>query len=145
VVLRTFSKIYGLAGLRCGYAVGPSEMMGYVHRVRLPFNVSAVAQAAARAALDDAEHLQRSRALNDEELPRLEAALADLGLQVAPSQANFVLVDLGRGARMTYEALLQRGVIVRPMAGYGLPSHLRITVGTEAENVRLLATLREVL
>jgi histidinol-phosphate aminotransferase len=145
IVLRTFSKIYGLAGLRIGYGVGQAHVVEHLHRVRLPFNVSLVGQAAARAALDDSEHLARSRAHVAVELPRLSAALAELGLDVAPSQANFVLVGFGRPARAIYEALLRRGVIVRPMAGYGLPEHLRITVGAPAENDRLLESLAEVL
>jgi histidinol-phosphate aminotransferase len=145
IALRTFSKIYGLAGLRVGYAVGPSQIMDYLHRVRLPFNVSTVAQAAARAALGDHEHVSRSAKLVAEELPRLEAALTALGLDPIPSQANFVLVDMKRPGRPLFDALLKRGVIVRAMGGYGLPNHLRITVGTNNENARMLATLKEVL
>ena len=146
VVLRTFSKIYGLAALRVGYAVAPVEVCDYVHRVRLAFNVSAVGQAAARAALDDVDHVERSRALNAVEIERLSERLAALGLAVLPSQANFLLVDLGpRSGRDLYQALLRSGVIVRPVASYGLPHHLRITVGTEAENARLLQALPSVL
>lgn len=146
VVLRTFSKIYGLAGLRVGYGIGPAHVVHHLHRVRLAFNVSAVAQAAARAALDDTEHVARSRRSNAALLPKLSDALSALGLGVTPSQGNFVLVDLGAGgARPVYEALLRKGVIVRSMDAYGLPRHLRITVGTEAENSRLLRALKEVL
>jgi histidinol-phosphate aminotransferase len=146
VVLRTFSKIYGLAALRVGYAVAPVEVCDYVHRVRLAFNVSAVGQAAARAALDDVEHVERSRALNAVEIERLSERLAALGLTVLPSQANFLLADLGaRSGRDLYAALLRSGVIVRPVASYGLPHHLRITVGTEAENARLLQALPGIL
>jgi histidinol-phosphate aminotransferase len=142
VVLRTFSKIHGLAALRVGYGVAGPEIGDYVNRVRLPFNVNGIAQAAARAALDDVEHLERSRSLNSAEIVRLAAGLRELGLEVLPSQANFVLV---KARRELYGALLQKGVIVRAMGGYGLPDHLRITVGTEAENSRLLAALAEVL
>jgi histidinol-phosphate aminotransferase len=147
VALRTFSKIHGLAGLRVGYLVGSSEVAGGIHRVRLPFNVSSIAQAAARAALADTEHVARSRALVEGELPALTAALAARGLSVAPSQANFVLVGIGEGKSGAglYQALLERGVIVRPMASYGLPHHLRVNVGTAAENRRLLQTLDELL
>jgi histidinol-phosphate aminotransferase len=145
VTLRTFSKIHGLAGLRVGYLVGAAHVVEYLHRTRLAFNVNAIGQAAAQAALEDRAHVERSRALNAAELERLEAALAGLGLGVTPSQANFVLVDLKRPARVVYEGLLGRGVIVRPMGAYGLPGHLRITIGTESENTRLLAALREVL
>jgi histidinol-phosphate aminotransferase len=145
IVLRTFSKAYGLAGLRAGYAVGAATVIDYLHRVRLAFNVSAIAQAAARAALGDAEHLERVRANNASELPRLESELRALGLAVTPSQANFVLAEVGREARPIYEALLHRGVIVRGMGLYGLPQHLRITVGTPSENRRLIEALKAVL
>jgi histidinol-phosphate aminotransferase len=146
VVLRTFSKVYGLAGLRVGYGVSHQEVWDYVNRLRLPFNVSSPAQAAALAALDDGEHVARARAANDIELPRLARALEQLGLAVLPSQTNFVLVSLGaRDGRQIYDKLLHKGVIVRPMNGYGLPHHLRITVGTAAENARLVDALTEVL
>ncbi len=142
-VVRTFSKIFGLAGLRIGYAVGPARLVDYMNRVRAPFNASLVAQAAALAALDDTEHLEQSRAANSAERARLLRELPALGVQVAPSQANFVLVDVGRSARPVYEALLKKGVIVRAFAG--LPSSLRITIGTPAQNDRLLTSLAEVL
>ena len=146
VTLRTFSKIYGLAGLRVGYAIASAELLDYVHRIRLPFNVSAPAQAAALAALDDGAHVARARQGNDVELTRLTAALAALGLEVLPSQTNFVLADFGaRDGRQLYDKLLRAGVIVRPMNGYGLPHHLRITVGTAAENARLLAALERLV
>lgn len=146
VSLRTFSKIYGLAALRVGYAVASPKLVGYVHRVRLPFNVSAVGQAAARAALDDHEHVERSRRMNADELPKVAARIESLGVRVLPSQANFVLVDFGaRDGRQIYDGLLLRGVIARPMTPYGLPHHLRITIGTPSENERLLAALAEVL
>jgi histidinol-phosphate aminotransferase len=146
LALRTFSKIYGLAALRIGYAVASSELLDYVHRIRLPFNVSAPAQAAALAALGDAAHVARARAGNDAELPRLGAALAKLGLTVLPSQCNFILVGIGaRDGRTLYDRLLRKGVIVRPMNAYGLPHHLRVTVGTAEENARLLAALQDLL
>jgi histidinol-phosphate aminotransferase len=146
VVLRTFSKIHGLAGLRVGYAVAPPEVCDFVHRVRLPFNVSAIGQAAARAALDDVEHLERSRRLNAAEIVRVGERLSALGLDVLPSQANFVLVDLGaKNGRDVYRALLSQAVIVRPMSSYGLLHHLRITIGTESENERMLEALGKVL
>lgn len=143
VVFRTFSKIYGLAALRVGYAVGPAELIDYMNRVRAPFNVSTVAQAAALAALDDSDHVARSRTLNTAERARLSAGLEGLGLRVTPSQANFVYVAVPVPAQEIYESLLDRGVIVRAFGA--LPRHLRITVGTERENDRLLAALREVL
>jgi len=142
-VVRTFSKIYGLAGMRVGYAVGPAQLVDYVNRVRAPFNVTALAQAAAMAALDDVAHVERSHAHNRQQRAVLSAALSALGLAVAPSQANFVLVDLGRPARPVYDQLLRKGVIVRPFAN--LPTSLRVTVGTSVENQRFLGALREVL
>jgi histidinol-phosphate aminotransferase len=143
LVTRTFSKIYGLAGLRVGYAVGPARLVDYMNRVRAPFNVSGVAQAAAIAALSDTEHLENSRSHNLRERERLTRELTRLGLRVAPSQANFVLADVGRPARPVYDALLRRGVIVRPFGN--LPTSLRITVGTSSENSRFLESLAEVL
>lgn len=146
VALRTFSKIHGLAGARVGYGVLPAAMAEYVHRVRLPFNVSSIAQAGALGALEDDEHVERSRSLNAREKAKLQAGLAALGIASLPSHANFVLADLGaRSGRDVYRALLERGIIVRPVDNYGLPHHLRITVGTETENSRLRAALAEVL
>jgi histidinol-phosphate aminotransferase len=144
--LRTFSKIYGLAGLRVGYMIASAELNDYVNRIRLPFNVAATAQAAALAALDDDAHVARAREGNAAELPRLSAALAALGLEVLPSQTNFILVGFGaRDGRQLYASLLREGVIVRPMNGYGLPHHLRITVGTRAENERLVGAIEKIL
>jgi histidinol-phosphate aminotransferase len=143
MVCRTFSKIYGLASLRVGYAVAPRRLIDYMNRVRAPFNVSTVAQAAALAALDDQDHVQTSHGLNLKERRRLTETLISRGLSVAPSQANFILVDVKRPARAVYDALLRKGVIVRPFAS--LPSSLRVTVGTERENDRFLSALAEVL
>jgi histidinol-phosphate aminotransferase len=143
LVMRTFSKIYGLAGLRVGYAIGPARLIDYMNRVRAPFNVSSPAQAAAVAALDDTKHVVESRALNGMERSRLSEELEELGLNVAPSQANFVLVDVRRPARPVYDALLQHGVIVRPFGS--LPTSLRVTVGMPRENDRFLQALRKVL
>src|SRR5690606_34954007 len=110
VAVRTFSKIHGLAGLRVGYAVMHAELAGYIHRVRAPFNVNGVAQAAATAALEDAEHVARTRALNLQEKAFVSAGLERLGVGVVPSQANFVLVDVRRPAPAVYDALLRHGV-----------------------------------
>ncbi len=145
VVLRTYSKIYGLAGLRLGYAFARPEIVAYLDRVRAPFNVSSVAQAAGVAALEDEEHVRRSRELVERERPFLAAGLESLGAAVLPSQGNFVLADFGRPGAELFEALLRRGVVVRPMAGYGFPTAQRITVGLRAENEKCLAALREVL
>jgi histidinol-phosphate aminotransferase len=143
IVVRTFSKIYGLAGLRLGYAVMPTELAGYVHRVRAPFNVSSIAQAAGVAALTDREHVARSRALNLAEKAFMQQALEAMGLAVVPSQANFVLVNVSRPAAAVYEAMLTHGVIVRALPP--LPSMLRISLGTRHENERCLAALQAVL
>ena len=143
VITRTFSKIYGLAGLRVGYAVAPRNLVDYMNRVRAPFNVSIPGQVAATAALDDREHVERTRRTNREQRDRLTRALGELGLTVVPSQANFLCVDMHRPAQPLYEALLRRGVIVRPIGP--LPDALRLTIGLPEENTRLLLALREVL
>lgn len=143
VVLRTFSKIYGLAGLRIGYAIAPPDIIDYMNRVRAPFNVSSPGQAAAIAALDDTAHLVKSAEQNRTERARLGTALAGLGLAVAESQANFVYVDLGRPARPVYDALLRKGVIVRPFGN--LPNGLRVTLGNPEENDRFVRSLTEVV
>ena len=145
VVTRTFSKIHGLAGLRCGYAVSSPGIAGLLNRVRHPFNVNSVALAAAAAALGDDEFIAESVALNTRGLTQVHLGLEALGLAPIPSVANFVTVDVGRPGIDVYRALLARGVIVRPIGGYELPDHLRITIGTDAQNRRLLSTLEEVL
>jgi histidinol-phosphate aminotransferase len=141
VVSRTFSKAFGLAGLRVGYAVSAPGIAGILNRVRQPFNVNSLALAAARAALEDEAYLQRSVATNRSELRRLERAFDERGLRYVPSAGNFVLLDLGVDAQPVFEALLRAGVIVRPVANYGLPQHLRISVGTPQENTRFLEAL----
>jgi histidinol-phosphate aminotransferase len=145
IVLRTFSKAYGLASLRAGFAVGPAQLISDLERVRIPFNLNGVAQAAALAALHDHEHLQRVVSVNREQRDRLGNELTSLGLRVAPSQANFLCVELPAGlqAPATYQALLRKGVIVRPFGA--MARHLRISVGLAEENARLLAALRELL
>ncbi len=145
VVMRTFSKIYGLAGLRCGWAVAPAELVQYLDRVRNPFNVSALAQAAAMAALGDGDHVERSRRANREGMGILTTELARMGVPFTESQTNFLLIDVApRDGREVFTALLERGVIVRPMVGYGMPHHLRVTVGLPEENRRFLAALAAV-
>lgn len=141
VVLRTMSKIYGLAGLRLGYAIGSPELIGYLERARHPFNVNALAQAAALAALSDDEHVARVRELTHRGLERLEQGLAELGLDSVPSDANFVLVDVAEDAEELHQRLLRRGVITRPLGAFGLDHHLRVTAGTPEENERLLEAL----
>jgi histidinol-phosphate aminotransferase len=137
-VLRTFSKIYGLAGLRVGYAVADRELAGYLERARHPFNVNVIAEAAALAALDDHEHVERARRTNADGFEFLTRELRRLGLETWPSDANFLLASAPGGS---YERLLREGVIVRPMAGFGLPNHVRITIGTAEENERLVKAL----
>jgi histidinol-phosphate aminotransferase len=146
VVLRTFSKIYGLAGLRLGYAFARPEVVELVDRVRAPFNVNLVAQAAGVAALEDAEHVRRSRALVASERPFLADGLRRLGATVVPSQGNFLLADFPvRPGKDLFEALLREGVVVRPMGGYGFPTAQRVTVGLRAENEKCLRALAKVL
>jgi histidinol-phosphate aminotransferase len=140
VVSRTFSKAYGLAALRVGYGVMEPSVADMLNRVRQPFNVNALAQAAAIAALGDAGYVAESARLNREGLRRLEEGLAALGVATLPSHGNFILARVGDAARI-YGDLLRQGVIVRPVAGYGLPEWLRITVGLPAENERFLAAL----
>ncbi len=145
IVARTFSKCYGLAGLRVGYGISHPQVADLMNRVRPPFNVNSVALAAAAAALDDEEHLQRSLSLNAAGMKQLMEGAAALGLDYIPSVGNFISVDMGQPAAPIYEGLLRKGIIVRPVANYGMPNHLRITIGRPEENQRLLQALREVL
>lgn len=145
VVVRTFSKAHGIAGLRVGYCVSHPEVADVLNRVRQPFNVNSVALAAAAASLEDREHVAHSVALAREGLAQVSAGLKALGLEVVPSAGNFVLVRIGPAAAQVNGALLRRGVIVRPVANYGLPEHLRVTIGTRERNARFLAALREAL
>ena len=144
IVTRTFSKIHGLASLRVGYAVSSPEIADLLNRARQPFNVNSFALAAAQAALADGEFVATSRQLNTQGMQELEAGLQQLGLGFIPSVGNFVTFEVGNAAQ-TYQALLQQGVIVRPVAEYGLPQHLRVTVGLPEQNARFLATLESVL
>lgn len=144
VVLRTFSKAYGMAAMRVGYAVSTPSIVDYLNRVRAPFNVGSLSQAAARAALADQEHVRRYVELNRVERARVVRELEALGLRVAPSQANFVLVDFRRPGREVYDALLRMGVIVRPMPP-PIATWLRITIGLPEENTRLTGAVRELL
>jgi histidinol-phosphate aminotransferase len=143
IILRTFSKAYGLAGLRIGYALSPALLSNYMERVRVPFNVNHVAQAAAIAALDDAEHIQRSQENNQTGLAYICSALNDLGVSFVPTQTNFLLIHLGPRAEEIYKTLLQDGVIVRSMASYGLRDYVRVTIGLPEENERFIAALRK--
>ncbi|WP_018882095.1 MULTISPECIES: histidinol-phosphate transaminase [unclassified Thioalkalivibrio] len=145
IVTRTFSKIQGLAGLRLGYAVSSPAVADLLNRVRQPFNVNAIAQAAGLAALDDTAHVEKSVAVNRDGLRQVSAALRDKGLRVIPSVGNFVTFDTGRDPAPVYEGLLREGVITRPVENYGLPGHLRVTISTREDNDRFLAALDKVL
>jgi histidinol-phosphate aminotransferase len=141
VITRTFSKAYGLAGLRVGYALAHPSVADVMNRVRQPFNVNSMALAAAVAALDDMEFVARSYAENLQGMRQIEEGAKRLGFDYIPSHGNFITVRVGKAAEV-YKKLLKRGVIVRPVgSGYGLPEHLRITIGTAAENDKFLAAL----
>jgi histidinol-phosphate aminotransferase len=139
IALRTFSKIYGLAGIRIGYGVADLELAGYLQRARHPFNVNRLAEVAALASLDDEEHAEKARRVNEEGVVYLTDELAALGIEVWPTDANFVLAHAGAGV---HDALMREGVIVRPLAGFGMPEYIRISVGLPEENERLIKTLR---
>lgn len=145
VKLRTFSKVYGLAGLRVGYGVMASEMAEILNRVRMPFNVNALAQAGAAAALGDIDFLQRTIALVHQELDFLYGELRKRQLRYFPTQTNFFLIDMQQDARQIFEKFLRLGVIVRPMTNYGFPRYIRINIGLHEENKRFLAALDTVL
>lgn len=145
VVARTFSKAYGLAGLRVGYGLSSPAMADLMNRIRPPFNVNALALLAAEAALDDHEHVARSVRLNRDERNALRSALEGMKLRVLPSQANFLTIDFGRDSAPIHRRLLEAGIILRPMSSYGMPHFLRATVGTSDQNARLIAALRSIL
>jgi histidinol-phosphate aminotransferase len=141
LIMRTFSKIYGLAGLRIGYGIGQTGLVAAMNKLRTPFNVSGVAQAAALAALDDDAHVRRSIETNRVERKRMFDGLTKLGLRAVRSEANFVFVDIGPDAQAICQELLQGGVIVRPLGWMGLPEAIRISVGTSEENSKMLASM----
>jgi histidinol-phosphate aminotransferase len=142
LITRTFSKVYGLAGLRVGYAVGSAGVADMLNRVRQPFNVNSISLAAAAAALDDHEFVRKSYELNLAGMDQMTAGLKKLGLEYIPSYGNFVTFRV-RDARGVNTALLKSGVIVRPIAGYGMPDWLRVSIGLESENTRFLASLKQ--
>jgi len=145
MAMRSFSKNYGLAGLRLGWAAAAPEIVAAMHRIRQPFNANRLAQVAGVAALGDDEHLARSKELVVNGRAQLYAGLDKLGVAYVPTQANFVLVNLGREAMPVFQELMKLGVIVRPMAGWGLPDAIRVSIGTAAENDLFLRALAEVL
>jgi histidinol-phosphate aminotransferase len=145
IILRTFSKIYGLAGFRIGYGIADPFTIGYMNKVRHPFNTNSLGQVAAIAAIDDEEHVKRSVEVNDTGKRLLYSAFKELPLKYTETWANFILVELEKDARDVYQELLKRGVIVRPVGGFGIQNGLRITIGTEPENKRLITAMRDVL
>jgi len=145
VVLRTFSKAYGLAGVRIGYAVGRPELLDPVERVREPFNVNVLAQVAAAAALRDQAHVARTRALNREGLNLLREACAQLGLRSVPSQANFLLIEIGDSCAQVQQRLLEQGILVRTGEAFGMPNFLRVNTGTPEQNARFVEALTNAL
>jgi histidinol-phosphate aminotransferase len=144
LVLRTFSKVYGLAGLRIGYGVGPAALLAEMNKIRGPFNTSVIAQAAALAALHDAEHVRRSVESNRAGVAQLASGLHSLKIKFVPSVANFILVIFGTDTEPLVEELLKLGVIVRPMRWMGFPTAIRVTVGTHEENEKFLHALAQV-
>ncbi len=145
IVTRTFSKAYGLASLRVGYGLSHPDVADLLNRVRQPFNVNSMALAAARAALDDQGFIQRAVEINRQGMSQLTQGFADMGLDYIPSVGNFIAVDVGRPGAEVDQALLREGCIVRPVTGYGLPNHLRVSIGLVEENERLLASMKRVL
>ena len=145
LTLRTFSKVYGLAGLRIGYGIGHPTLVAEMNKLRTPFNVTSVGQTAALAALDDTEHVRRSVEMNHTERCRLFDALRKLGLSPVPSETNFLFIPVGPNAKSLSDELLREGVIVRPLAWMGFPEAIRISIGNPAENTKLLAALARTL
>lgn len=145
IITRTFSKAYGLAGIRVGYSLSSPEIADILNRIRQPFNVNSLALAGAEAALSDHEFIRQSVSSNSEGLKQLRLGLDGLGISTTDSAANFVLADMGQPAGAINEALLRHGIIVRPVGNYGLPDHLRITIGTRAQNMALLDAVAEII
>lgn len=145
IVTGTFSKIYGLGGLRVGYGMAHPDLLLPLRKVKMPFNVTSLGMAGALAALDDHDHIRRSIEINGNGMEYLEKEFRRMGLDYWPSQGNFFLVQMPKDPKKIYEEMLRKGVIIRPVAGYGLKEYLRISVGTEKENARLVASLEETL
>jgi histidinol-phosphate aminotransferase len=145
IVTRTFSKAYGLAGLRVGYGISCNSIADILNRVRQPFNVNSIALAAAEAALDDVEFIKKSRSMNKLGMQQLIQAFDEMGLKYIPSVANFIAVNVGRDANSVYKKLLHKGVIVRPVENYDMPGFLRITIGTKEENEKFISSLKETI
>lgn len=145
VIIRTFSKIYGLAGLRIGYSITTKEMAEILNRVRLPFNVNSVAMEAAKAALTDIHHVKESLRINNEGMEQLSAALRKLGFEFLPSVTNFITINVEQDAIQIFQKLLQQGVIVRPLSAQQMPTHIRVTIGTAEQNKRFIDALIKVI
>jgi histidinol-phosphate aminotransferase len=145
VVMRTFSKAQGLAGMRIGYGMGPAQLISYVARLRTTFSVSAVAQAGAIAALRDEAHVRRALENNAAEAPRLAQALSAMGYRVPPTWANFLFCDVGEDAPAVAQRMLREGVIIRPLASWGAPTAIRVTIGTPDQNQKFLEAFRKVM
>jgi len=145
ITVRTFSKIYGLAGLRLGYGIAPQEIISNMQRIRQPFNVNSLSQAGAMAAIDDKEHIDKTINVNREGLIYVTQELEKLGIPYDPSFTNFVLIDLGDDPLPVYNSLLKEGVIVRPVIGYGLKTHLRVSIGLPEENEKFIRGIKKVL
>jgi len=145
IILRTFSKIYGLAGLRVGYAIAKPEIIAALRKVRVPFNVNTMGQVGCLAALDDAEHIRRSKEVNAEGREFLYKVLSKMGLFYVPSVANFVYLDVGRDSLPVFQAMQREGVIIRPIKEYDFPNSFRVSVGTPRQNRKLIRALKKVL
>lgn len=145
MVLRTFSKIYGLAGLRIGYGIASPDMIGWIERIKEPFSVNLLAQAAAIAALEDTDHVKKSRQINHEGKNQIYAGLQAMGLPYIDTQANFILIQVPKDGKEVFDGLLRQGVIVRAADSFGLLRHIRVTVGTREQNQRFLEALAKVL
>ena len=145
IALRTFSKIYALAGLRVGYGIAPEHIIEPLERVRAPFNVNSIAQVGAIASLNDTDQLTRTREQNDRSKQYLYSELDKMGVPYTPTQANFLWVDVQQDCRIVFQELLKRGVIVRTGDIFGCPTHIRVTTGTDEQNERFMRTLRGVL
>jgi histidinol-phosphate aminotransferase len=145
ILMKTFSKAYGLAGLRIGYAIAQPELVSYMERVRQPFNVNSLAQAAAEAALDDTKFLRKSRRVILEGKEYLYASLQRMGIAYVATVANFILIDTGRDGAGVFKDMLKYGVIVRDMKQYGLKNFIRVTIGTKQENERFIKVFKKIL
>lgn len=145
IITRTFSKAYGLAGLRVGYALSHLEVADLLNRIRQPFNVNSLSLAAATVAVNDNDYLAKTKQTNDAGMAQLSAGFKNLGLSAIPSKGNFITVDVEQKGDDVFEALLRQGVIVRPVTNYGLPNHIRVSIGLESENQRFLTALADVL